>query len=257
MRLGLEPVKSVGVAVAATIALTTCVGSGEVQTRMHGQIVGLDEKPIGPGLVLIERGHVHNGVYRFGALIDEDGRWSADLPEGGTWGIHLFRDDYQYLPMEITIENGEQVVLQNTNVQWGAWMDLTGQPAWPDQPADKRLTLLPFDDNDADNPELSNLSMRYQETSDGTLLKIGVDVFDPNGDLARMLLAHDPTTGGGYAFNPPSPPSADGKYPNGHYTLQFYLDERHVPGESPLYFVVSDNLCNDSDILIATIPPRP
>lgn len=241
---------------AASLALallaTGCVGSGDVPTTLSGQIVGFDGEYLGPGLVLIENGPVHDGAYQFGALIDEGGRFTVDLSGGGTWGIHIFRDDYSYLPLEVTIDAHQQIVLTSMMVQWGTWMDLTGEPTWPDQPADQTLIAMPWDDNEEDNPDLLDYSIGW----DGDYLAITADVEDPQGDLSRMILLHDEVTGGGYAMNPPGPPDSDGNYPNGTYKLTLPRDERHVPGESRLYLVISDNLCNDSDIEIITIPTQ-
>lgn len=231
---------------------TGCVGSGNIDASVSGQIVGDDERPLGPGLVLVEKGNVHEGAYQTGALIDENGRFNATLSDGGTWGLHLFHDDYTYLPLEITIEPNQQVVLTSLMVAWGDWMDITGEPTWPDQPSDSRLIRMPLDDNPDDNPVLGDVSLSYN----GELLEITAEVNDPDNDLSRMILAYDPATGNGFALNPPSPPDAQGNYPNGTYSLSVFLEDVHVPGESTWYFVVSDNLCNNSPIRTITMPPR-
>lgn len=229
-----------------------CVGSGELQTRVSGRIVDEDENPLGPGVVLIERGPVHAGAYELGTPIDDEGRWAADLPSGGTWGIHLFVDDYQYVPLEITIADHQQVVIRNTMADWGTWMDFTGQTTWPTQPADDTLLRMPVDDTTVDNPILGDVTMAWE----GDLLHVTADVTDPDGDLSRMVLAYDTVTGGGYALNPPSPPDSDGNYPNGTYDMLVYADPKHVPGESQWMFVVSDNMCNETQIRLVTLPER-
>ena len=234
--------------------LAGCVGSGDVQTQVSGQMVGDDEKPIGPGLVLIERGKVHEGTYEVGGVIDADGRFTIDLPSGGTWGIHIFHDKYTYLPAEFELEEHQQIVLTSPMIAWGVWLDLTGLPTWPDQPTDPALIRMPWDDNTADNPTLSNLKMTWLSN---TLLEVSIDANDPDNDLSRMILAVNTATGAGYALNPPGPPSDKGFYPNGTYTLKVYAEARDVPGESTWYFVVSDDLCNNSAILEATLPPQP
>ena len=88
-------------------------------------------------------------------------------------------------------------------------------------------------------------------------MEITAQVFDPNGDLSRMVLVHDTATGAGYALNPPSPPDAKGRYPNGKYSLKVFLDPRHALGKSLWYFVVSDNMCNNSPIIPVAMPPAP
>lgn len=229
-----------------------CVGSGDVPTRVSGQIVGEDERPLGPGLVLMEKGPVHDGAYEAGALIDDRGKFVTELGSGGTWGIHIFHDDYSYLPLEITIDDQQQVILTSVMVQWGMWLDLTGEPTWPDQPADQTLIRMPIDDLFDDNPVLERLDMAY----DGEFLVITASVSDPNHDMSRMVLAYDETTGAGFALNPPSAPDIEGNYPNGEYTMKVFVDERHVPGESKWWFILSDNLCNNSPIKQVTMPPR-
>lgn len=242
----------IGAALCAVLA-TGCVGSGDVATRLSGQIVGIDGKFLGPGMAMFELGRVHEGSYKRGALIDEDGRFTVELPEGGTWGIHLFKDGYQYLPLEVTIGTHQQVILTSMMVQWGIWMDLTGQPTWPDQPTDQTLIGLPFDDLEADNPVLHDVEITWTDD----YLSVTAEVSDPDGDLSNMILLHDPATGGGYALGPPSAPNAKGEYPDGTYKLLIPRDERHVPEEGVMYLVVSDILCNDTDIWIEPLPALP
>jgi len=236
------------------LLLPACVGTGEVAPSLSGQIVGSDDRPLGPGMVMVERGKVHAGTYEGGGLIDGNGKFTVPLPRGGTFGIHLFHSDYSYVPIEVTIDAHQQVALTNLMVSWGVWMDLTGQPTWPDQPDDTRLIRLPTDDNKADNPVISDIKMSYSGTK---LLQISAQVFDPDGDLSRMILVHDTATGAGYALNPPSPPDAKGRYPNGLYSLKVFLDPRHVPGKSLWYFVVSDNMCNNTPITPVAMPALP
>ena len=232
---------------------TACVGSGDLSAGFSGQIVGDDGMPLGPGLVLVEKGPVHAGAYQTGGLIDDQGRFSIDLPSGGTWGIHLFQSEYQYLPLEITIEAHQQVQLTSMMVAWGVWLDLTGLPTWPDQPIDSRLIRMPVDDIKTDNPVFGNVQIHYIGDE---FVEITADVSDPTDDLSRMELIYDPTTGGGYAMNPPSAPDAQGHFPQGQYRLLIPRDPAHIPGKSKLYFVVSDNMCNNPPIQIHTLPAQ-
>ena len=97
--------------VALAVLLCGCVGSGELTARISGQMVGTNEVAIGPGLVMVEAGPVHDGAYILGGHVDEAGRFSIDLPGAGTYGLHLFVDDYQYLPAQIEITEHQQIVL--------------------------------------------------------------------------------------------------------------------------------------------------
>ena len=238
----------------AAAALLGCVGSGELTTRVSGQIVGEDEKPIGPGLVLLERGPVHQGTYQFGAVIGVDGRFTLEIPSGGLFGIHLFHNDYQYLPAEFRMDTHQQIVITSPMVAWGDWMDRSGMPTWPNQPADPVLVRMPVDDNVKDNPTLRDITMTWTSPE---LLEISAVAEDPDNDLSRMILTHNTATGAGLALNPPGPPTPEGLYPNGKYTLKVFRDPRDRPGESVWYFVVSDNNCNNSPIYQRILPPLP
>ncbi len=237
----------------STLVLAACVGTGELETSVSGQIVGVDYGPLGPGLLLIERGHVHEGAYQYGAYVDPDGRFTRVLPTGGVFGLHLFSDDYQYLPLEIEIDDHQQVVLTNPMVAWGVWMDLSGQPTWPTQPSDDRQIRMPWDDMEDDNPVLDDVQITWL---DSTILELRAEVWDPDGDLSRMILVLDHSTGNGIALNPPGPPDSRGNYPDGSYASTVTVQPEHVAGESLFSFVVSDNMCNDTDIWEAVLPER-
>ncbi len=243
------PVRRLGALILAA-TLTACVGTGDVGAGFSGQIVGEDGMPLGPGLVLVEKGPVHAGVYQTGGLIDDLGRFHVDLPSGGTWGIHVFHSDYQYLPLEITIDDHQDVQLTSMMVAWGVWLDLTGQPTWPDQPTDSRLIRMPVDDDKTDNPALDNVQFRYIDE----YIEISAHYSDPDGDLSRMELVYDPTTGNGFRLSEPSAPDAKGNYPDGTYVQLIPRDPAHVPGVSKFHFVVSDNMCNNPQLQVHTLP---
>jgi hypothetical protein len=251
------------------LLLAACPGSGEIGERVSGHIVGEDEQGLGPGIVLIEKGPVHAGSYTQCTTIDESGRWSVDLWHGpGLYGLHLFTEwnGYQYLPVEIDVEPNQQIILTNMMIAWGLWMDLSGQHSWPTQPDDATLTLMPLDEDQSDNPTMHSRAIEYLDA--GTI-SITMDVSDPTDDLSRMQLACNTATGVGMALNPPSPPDAEGNYPEGTYQASALLDLDcepeddedegicDVPGESLWYFIVSDNMCNDTDVLSLVLPEQP
>jgi len=243
---------SVWACLALTALLGGCVGSGEVPARISGQVVGTYEEAIGPGLIMIEAGHVHDGAYVLGAHIDESGRFTVELPGAGLYGLHIFVDGYQYLPAEIEVQEHQQIVLTSPMIAWGVWMDLTGQHSWPTQPDDATLTRMPEDESPDDNPVLEDMQIAWA----GDVLELTAEVSDPDGDLSRMVLAWDETTGAAYALTPPGPPDDRNNFPDGTWTSSFFSDPEHEPGVSQMRFVVSDNLCNDTDILYLTIPER-
>lgn len=249
---------------AAGLLLCACQGSGDIGERVSGHIVGVDGQGLGPGLVLVERGPVHAGSYVQGTRIDESGRWSVDLWQGpGTYGLHLFSDwnGYQYLPVEIEVTQDQQITLTNMQVAWGVWSDRTGQSSWPTQPDDTTLTQMPQDEDRSDNPLMHEVSIGYLEDD---LVQVVMDVSDPTSDLSRMQLAYNTATGAGMALNPPEPPDSQGNYPQGTYTATAYLDLDceddgvcDVPGQSLWYFIVADNMCNDTDVVPLVLPERP
>jgi len=253
LRRAVEPVsRPLLVGVCAT--LLCCVGTGDLPVRVSGQIVGSEMQALDSGLVLVEYGKVHEGAYQTGALIDKEGRFSFELPHGGTWGVHLFHDSYSYIPLQVTLAEHEQKRLTSLDVAWGTWMDQTGLPSWPNQPDDVTLVRMPPDDNPKENPTIDNITMTYLP---GDIIELSADVADPNNKLSRMILAYDASTGAGYALNPPSSPDAKGQYPPGTYTMKAYFDPRyHVPGRSTWYFVVSNLNCKNTKIKTITMPPR-
>lgn len=235
-----------------TALVLGCPGSGNIPTRISGQIVGEFQQPLGPGLIMIESGNVHDGAYVQGGEINEQGRFSIDLEYGaGTYGLHLFVDDYQYVPAEIVIEEHQQIVLTSPMISWGVWMDLTGQHAWPTQPDDATLTRMPTDETLDDNPRLESVSVAWE----GEFLHVVAEVSDPDDDLSRMVLMYDETTGAGYALVPPDGPDERNNYPQGTWEMTIFADEEHEPG-SIMTFVVSDNLCNDTPIVYLHLPER-
>ncbi len=257
------------VPVLLAFALSGCPGSGEIGERVSGHIVGEDWEGLGPGIVMVERGPVHAGAYRQCTTIDESGRWTVDLWDGpGTYGLHIFTEwnGYQYLPVEIEVEEDQQIILTNVMIAWGVWMDLSGENSWPTQPDDAQLTLMPPDDDQTDNPIMHSVGFEYLEAD---LVEISMDVSDPDGDLSRMQLACNPATGQGMALNEPAPPDNEGNYPDGTYASSSYLDldcepegdeesgRCDVPGESVWYFIVSDNMCNDTDVRSMVLPAAP
>lgn len=235
-----------------TALLVGCPGDGNIPTQISGQIVDENESPLGPGLIMIESGNVHDGAYILGGHIDASGRFSVELPGAGTYGLHLFVDDYQYVPAEIEIEEHQQIVLTSPMISWGVWMDLSGQHAWPTQPDDSTLTRMPVDENAADNPLLDSVAVAW----DGDILRITAEVSDPDDDLSRMVLMYDEATGVGYSFVAPGPADDRNNFPQGTWVLDLYGSDLHVPGESMLQFVVSDNLCNDTPLLYVPVPER-
>ena len=249
--------------------LLGCPGSGEIGERVSGHIVGDDNQGLGPGIVMVEKGPVHAGAYTQCTTIDESGRWTVDLWDGpGTYGLHIFTEwnGYQYLPVEIEVEQDQQIILTNVMIAWGVWMDLSGENSWPTQPDDATLTLMPLDDDQSDNPIMHSVSIEYPASE---LMEITMEVSDPTDDLSRMQLACNTATGAGLALNPPAPPDDQGNYPQGTYVSSAYLDldcepeedeevgRCDVPGESVWYFIVSDNMCNDTDVRSLVLPPLP
>jgi hypothetical protein len=128
-------------------ALPACVGSGDVPASVSGQIVGDDERPIGPGLIMVEKGMVHQGAYRTGGIIDEDGRFTVELSAVAP-GVCISTHEPTLYPGRITIETSRSPAQHQMA---GAPAGPHRQPTWP-MAGRRPLIRMPFDDNLADNP---------------------------------------------------------------------------------------------------------
>jgi hypothetical protein len=199
---------------------------------------------VAEGVVFVEQGPVHEGVFERATLIGDDGRFSVPVPTDGTHGFHAYAEGYIYLPIEIEVGRGLPTLVTQPMVQWEYLCDVSGRCDWVEQSGDATLLTLAVDEDPSDNPVISN--PRAVRRGAGTF-EVSLDVFDPDGDLSNQILAHHIGSGVGVELNPPGP-IVDGNRPNGTYTRLVFLPE-DAPDDGPWQFVAADHLCSNSDIL--------
>jgi hypothetical protein len=230
---------SVALALALTAAACVDLG-GAPRTAISGRVT------IGPGLVFLEKGHVQQGVFQRFGLIDEHGRFEVDVPSGGPWGVHLYFDDYFYLPLEVDVREDFVTPIQQPDIDWGI---VRNGPTWGAsgmQPDDANV-LAPIPDDDlGDNPTLDGA--RVERVSEGRF-QATVDIQDPNQNLSKQALLGNVETGEGIQLNPPAPPQDD-NFPNGIYSATLFPPD-DAGTEGAWWFVAADHGCSNSPILEA------
>ena len=63
------------------------------------------------GLVLLEKGEIHNNVWHKGALVDSGGRFRIELADGGQYGVHVYASGYIYAPQAVRVDSGKTLEL--------------------------------------------------------------------------------------------------------------------------------------------------
>jgi mono/diheme cytochrome c family protein len=190
-------------------------------TYISGQVSAADDGPI-TGLVVIEKGRLYGKNFRYGGLIDGDGKFSVKVDGGGSYGLHLYATGYIYFPLSIEVIGG-----QNNRSTYSL-------P--PNQAADE-------------GPAVADV--RFEKTGDETLISLSVS--DPNDNLSHQVLAVNTATQEGFRLKPPTfvfPWTKN--YPQGTYTLKYSWTgkggKREVNPED-WYFVAADNRCYNSPIM--------
>src|SRR2546422_3731868 len=74
-------------------------------TAITGMMRSQSGQPL-PGLVLLEKGEIHNNRWDRGALVDASGRFRIELAEGGQYGLHAYSSGYIYKPNAVRVETG-------------------------------------------------------------------------------------------------------------------------------------------------------
>src|SRR2546426_2983024 len=80
--------------------------AGEARTAITGTVKSKAGHPL-PGLALLEKGEIHNNVWDRGVLVDANGRFTIELPEGGQYGLHVYASGYIYSPQAVRVETGQ------------------------------------------------------------------------------------------------------------------------------------------------------
>ena len=198
-------------------------------TAITGMVRSQSGQPL-PGLVLLEKGEIHNNRWDRGALVDASGRFRIELAEGGQYGLHAYSSGYIYKPNAVRVETGATLEVE---------VVLVPEPTRANDPVIKRVEFVP------------------SETRKGKAAIIKLEVSDPNGDLGPQVLAFNAATGRAFAMAAPGWVwSLKSNYPNGVYQLD--VDPSQPPSDRrDWHFVVADHKCNTTDILSFPHEPKP
>jgi hypothetical protein len=226
----------------AALLATVEAGCGRDGTGFTGRL------SVGPGILLVERGELHEGSFELGATIQDDGSYELELPGGGVWGLHVYVEGYYYLPVGLDLEEGHDHVVTQDDVDWDYCEMHTGQEP-PSQPEDETVVAMLETSDTAGNPGIANASAI--DAGEGTV-RLSVDAWDPDGNLSEMVLVYFEATGLGTKLNPPGPSDLAGNYPDGTWTSTAYvgLDSDR---EAPVWFVAADQECLNSPIVAVSV----
>jgi hypothetical protein len=209
-----------GAVVLPVVANAQAVISGSVKSKAGQPLAGL---------VLLEKGEIHNNVWHRGALVDAAGRFRIELPAGGQYGVHVYSSGYIYAPQAVMVEPGRPLELSVT---------LVPEPTRANDPTIKQAGFFPW------------------EARQGRVTFVKLDVGDPNDDLGPQVMAFNAATGQAYAMQPPRRVrDLKANFPQGVYQLE--VDTSRAPVEPrDWHFVVADHQCNTTDILSFPHAPK-
>ena len=198
-------------------------------TAITGMVRSQSGQPL-PGLVLLEKGEIHNNRWDRGALVDASGRFRIELAEGGQYGLHAYSSGYIYKPNAVRVETGATLEVE---------VVLVPEPTRANDPVIKRVEFVP------------------SETRKGKAAIIKLEGSDPNGDLGPQVLAFNAAAGRAFAMAPPGWVwSLKSNYPDGVYQLE--VDTSKAPTDPrDWHFVVADHKCNTTDVLSFPHEPKP
>jgi hypothetical protein len=201
----------------------------EAVTVITGTVKSKAGRPL-PGIVLTEKGEIHNNVWHRGAVVGPDGRFRIELPEGGRYGLHVYSSGYIYHPQEIRVRTDQTLVVA---------ADLAAEPTRANDPIIKEVRFFPW------------------EARQGKVTFVKLDVSDPNDDLGPQVLAFNAATGQVFAMKPPRRVrNLKANFPMGVYELEVDTSRAAIEPRD-WHFVVADHQCNTTDILSFPHTPRP
>ncbi len=202
--------------------------AGEARTAITGTVKSKAGQPL-PGLALLEKGEIHNNVWDRGVLVDANGHFTIELPEGGQYGLHVYASGYIYSPQAVRVEAGKTLEVSVT---------LVPEPTRANDPVIKRAGFFPW------------------EARQGKVTFVKLDVSDPNDDLGPQVMAFNAAAGRVYAMEPPRKVrTLKANFPQGVYQLE--IDTSQVPiNPRDWHFVVADHQCNTTDILSFPHEPK-
>jgi hypothetical protein len=217
------------------VAIAACGGPmmlpslAEARVVLSGTVKSKGGQPLA-GLVLIEKGEIHNNVWHRGARVAANGRFRLELADGGQYGVHVYASGYIYSPQAVRLESGKTLELS---------VVLVPAPSRANDPVIKRAGFFPWD------------------ARQGKVTFVKLEVADPNGDLGPQVMAFNAVTGQAYAMQPPQRVrDLKANFPPGVYQVE--VDTSGAPiNPRDWYFVVADHQCNTSDILGFPHEPTP
>jgi len=182
------------------------------------------------GLALLEKGEIHNNVWDRGTLVDANGRFRIEVPDGGQYGLHVYSSGYIYAPKAVRVESGKALEVS---------VVLVPEPTRANDPMIKRVGFFPW------------------EERRGKVTFVKLDVSDPNDDLGPQVLAFNAAAGRAYALQPPRRVrDLKANFPQGVYQLELDTAGAAV-NPRDWHFVVADHQCNTTDVLSFPHEPKP
>jgi hypothetical protein len=216
------------VGVTSWIGVAVLPAVSEARTAITGIVRSKAGQPLA-GLVLLEKGEIHNNVWHGGALVDATGRFRIELAAGGQYGVHVYASGYIYSPQPVQVEHDKTLELSVT---------LVPEPTRANDPVIKRAGFFPW------------------EARQGKVTFVKLEVGDPNDDLGPQVMALNAATGHAYAMQPPRRVrDLKANFPPGVYQIE--IDTSRGPvNPRDWHFVVADHQCNTTDILSFPHEPR-
>ena len=196
-------------------------GSSWAQTSISGKVLTSDGTVVASGAVALEKGELHNNAFLAGGAVRADGSFKIPLPSGGTWGLHVYSENYIYFPLQVQITEG----------------------------IDNEVpVILPVDGTTEDDPKISDIT--FKKVSDQAF-RITMRVDDPNRNLGPQMLAIDTKRYRSYRLVPEAGDLKDVKadFPAGVYVspdIALALDKEDL---KDWLFVVADHQCSNGAIL--------
>ena len=202
------------------LSLALFVSASWSQTTVSGKVITADGMVVSSGVVALEKGELHNNAFLTGGVIGSDGTFKIPLPSGGSWGLHVYSENYIYFPLQIQITAG----------------------------ADNDIpVILPVDGTSADDPKISNI--KFKKKSD-QVLQISMQVDDADDNLGPQMLAVDTKRFKSYRLVPKEGDLKDMKanFPRGEYVSPFIPVALDGEDLKDWLFVVADHQCSNGTI---------
>ena len=221
--------RAYAVAVIIWIGAVALPAVSEARAAITGTVGNKAGQPLA-GLVLLEKGEIHNNVWHGGALVDANGRFRIELAAGGQYGVHVYASGYIYSPRAVRVEDDKTLELSVT---------LVPEPTRANDPTIKGAGFFPW------------------EARQGKLSFVKLEVGDPNDDLGPQVMAFNAATGQAYAMQPPRRVrDLKANFPQGAYQVE--VDTSRGPlNPRDWHFVVADHQCNTTDVLSFPHEPKP